>query len=91
MITTTQSYTVRLRERGQVTIPQEIREELAAQEGDMLTLVRINDLIFLTPRQPRVAALTERFTAEMEKANISLAELLQGLTEERMIPEQDNA
>ena len=91
MTTTTQSYTVRLRDRGQVTIPQEVRDELAAQEGDMLTLVRIDDLILLTPRQPRVAALTERFTAEMEKANISLAELLQGLAEERLSGEQDNA
>lgn len=49
----------------------------------MLTLVQIDDLILLTPRQARVPRLTERFTEEMEKANVSLADLLQGLAEER--------
>jgi AbrB family looped-hinge helix DNA binding protein len=83
MTITTQTYTVRLRERGQVTIPQEVRDRLAAREGEMLTLIQIDDLVLLTPRQMRLSALTERFTAEMEKGNVSLADLLQGLTEER--------
>jgi bifunctional DNA-binding transcriptional regulator/antitoxin component of YhaV-PrlF toxin-antitoxin module len=73
----TQTHTIRLRERGQVTIPRAVREELAAREGDVLTLVQ------LTPRQSRVPALTEQFTAEMEKGEVSLSELLQGLAEER--------
>jgi AbrB family looped-hinge helix DNA binding protein len=83
MTSTSQTYTVRLRERGQVTIPQPVRNKLLANEGDMLTLFQLDDLILLTPRQLRVPALTERFTAEMEKGNISLSDLLQGLAEER--------
>jgi AbrB family looped-hinge helix DNA binding protein len=83
MTTTFQTYTVRLRERGQVTIPQPVRDQLVANEGDMLTLVQIDDLVLLTPRQIRIPGLTERFTAEMEKGEVSLADLLQGLAEER--------
>jgi hypothetical protein len=49
----------------------------------MLTLIQIDDLVLLTPRQLRLSTLTEKFTAEMEKGNVSLADLLQGLTEER--------
>lgn len=83
MPTATQVYTVRLRDRGQVTIPLNVRGRLGAVEGDVLTLLQIDDLILLTPRQPRVPALTEQFTVEMEKANVSLADLLTGLMGER--------
>ncbi len=83
MTSTTQTYTVRLRERGQLTIPRPVREKLVANEGDILTLVQIDDIILFTPRSMRTPTLTEQFTAEMEKGHISLAELLQGLAEER--------
>jgi bifunctional DNA-binding transcriptional regulator/antitoxin component of YhaV-PrlF toxin-antitoxin module len=83
MTTTTHTYTVRLRERGQLTIPRAVRDKLVAKKGDVLTLVQIDDLVLLTPRQLRVPALTERFTAEMEKGDVSLSDLLQGLAEER--------
>ncbi len=78
-----QSYTVRLRERGQMTIPRDVREQLNAEEGDLLTLVQVGDLLVLTPRQPRIPALTEAFTAEMEAAGVSLADLLAALADER--------
>lgn len=83
MLTEIQTRTVRLRERGQVTIPYDLREKLMAAEGDTLTLLQIGDLILLTPHQPRVSRLSEQFTAEMDKAGLSLAELLAGLIEER--------
>jgi hypothetical protein len=47
--------------------PREVRDRLMAEEGDMLTLLQINDLMLLTRRQPRVPALTEHFTAESEQ------------------------
>jgi AbrB family looped-hinge helix DNA binding protein len=81
---TARTYAVRLRSRGQMTIPQAVREELAAAEGDLLTLLQIeDDLLLLTPRELRVPALQARFAEEMEKAGVSLAELLQGLAVER--------
>ena len=83
MPTVTQTYAVRLRGRGQLTIPRRVRDKLMAEEGDTLTLLQIDDLMLLTRRQPRVPALTEQFTAEMENAGVSLADLLKGLSEER--------
>ena len=83
-----QTYTVRLRERGQVTIPRLVREKLSAGEGDLLTLVQFDDLMLLTPRQPRVPALTEKFTAAMEEAQVTLADLLTALAEERELSRQ---
>ena len=67
-----------------MTIPQAVREELAAAEGDLLTLLQIeDDLLLLTSRELRVPALQARFAQEMEKAGVSLADLLEGLAEER--------
>lgn len=88
-MTTTKTYTVRLRDRGQVTIPQPVRDKLLANEGDILTLIQVDDLVLLTPRQTRVPALTEQFSAEMEKGDVSLSDLLQGLAEERAAIEQE--
>lgn len=78
-----QTYTVRLRERGQVTIPQAVRAELAVKEGDTLTMVQIDGLLLLRPKQPLVPQLSEQFSRQMDEAGLSLAELLEGLAQER--------
>ncbi len=78
-----QTYTVRLRERGQVTIPQAVRAELAVKEGDTLTMVQIDGLLLLRPKQPLVPQLSEQFSRQMDDAGLSLAELLEGLAQER--------
>lgn len=77
------TYTVRMRERGQVTIPRVVRERLATEAGDVLTLLQLDDVVILTPRTLQVEALSEAFVAEMEAADVSLADLLAGLAEER--------
>ncbi len=83
-----QTYTVRLRERGQVTIPQAVRAELAVKEGDTLTMVQIDGLLLLRPKQPLVPQLSAQFSRQMDDAGLSLAELLEGLAQERQISSQ---
>ncbi|MCL4261567.1 MAG: hypothetical protein KJ069_00055 [Anaerolineae bacterium] len=79
------TYTVRLRERGQLTLPQPVRESLAeaADALDMLTLVQIDDMLILTPKKLYVTELAKQISAEMERAGVTLADLLEGLAEER--------
>ena len=79
----TKTYTVRLRGKGQVTIPKPVRNQLSATEGDVLTLFQFDDLLVLTPQELRVPGLQARFQAEMDEAGVSLAELLEGLAAER--------
>jgi hypothetical protein len=43
------------------------------------------DVIVLTPRQPQVPRLADQIVALMEEEGVSLADLLQGLKEEREI------
>ena len=77
------TYPIRLRNRGQITIPQGIRDNLDMAEGDMLTLLQVGDLVLLTPKQPRVPQLADKIVAMMESEKVSLADLLLGLEEER--------
>jgi len=78
-----QSNPVRLRKRGQITIPQAVRDNLGVSEGDILTLLQMGDVIMLTPRQPQVPRLADKIAGLMEEESVSLADLLQGLKEER--------
>lgn len=79
------TYSVRLRERGQITLPQAVRKDLSVDVGDSFTLVQINDSLLLSPRQTLIPKLSEEFTAIMQEEGVSLAELLQGLEEERKL------
>jgi AbrB family looped-hinge helix DNA binding protein len=77
------SHPVRLRGRGQITIPSDVRERLNVTEGDTLALVQIGDVIVLAPKQSQVPRLADKIADMMETEHVSLAELLSGLQEER--------
>ncbi|MCB0256581.1 MAG: AbrB/MazE/SpoVT family DNA-binding domain-containing protein, partial [Anaerolineae bacterium] len=55
------AYTVRLRERGQITLPQSVRNNLAVDTGDTLNLVQIDDILLLSPRQTMIPKLSQEF------------------------------
>jgi hypothetical protein len=50
---------------------------------EALTLVQIDDLSVLTQRASLLPKLSEEFTAIMKEDDVSLADLLQGLEQER--------
>ncbi len=76
------TYTVRLRERA-VDAATAVHRDLAVDKGDILTLVQIDDLAVLTRRSTLLPKLSEEFTAIMKDDGVSLADLLQGLEQER--------
>ena len=78
-----ETYPARVRDRGQITVPQAVRKSLAVADGDFLVWVRLGDLILLTHKEPKTIQLTEKFSELMDEAGVSLADLLQGLAEER--------
>jgi AbrB family looped-hinge helix DNA binding protein len=77
------TYPIRLRGRGQITVPQAVRDKLDVTEGDMLMLLQVGDVILLTPRQPQVPWLADKIADMMESEGVSLTDLLSGLEEER--------
>ncbi len=78
-----QTYPVRLRERGQITIPQSLRERLDLYEGEPLWLVELNGMIFLARKELQVPRLADKLATMMDEAGLTLADLLEGLQSER--------
>jgi len=52
-------------------------------DGDLLTLVQIDDLAVLTRRSTVLPKLSKEFSAIMKEDGVSLADLLQDLEQER--------
>jgi len=77
------TYVVRVRERGQMTIPQEVRDDLDVKAGDVVRLVRTGGVWFVTPQELRTAQFGDRIVQLMEAEGVSLADLLAGLDDER--------
>jgi AbrB family looped-hinge helix DNA binding protein len=42
---------VRIQEKGQVTIPQEIRKKLGLKQGDLVAVIETPEGVFITPQQ----------------------------------------
>ncbi len=80
---TVNTFPIKMRERGQLTIPQAVREEWATQNGDMMTLVQFEGFAVLAPANLKAPALAKEFSRIMDEEQVSLANLLEGLAEER--------
>ncbi len=81
MITDTelQKFTAQLRPRGQITIPQKLRESLSIDEGDVLTLVQVGNNILLSPHSLRTFELADKISAMMNDEGLTLADMLKEL------------
>lgn len=75
--------TVRIRERGQVTIPSSFRKDLGLGENDTLNLVKIDEMLILTPRKPFGDAVARKVESAMKRKGLTLDDLLGNLKEQR--------
>ena len=74
---------VQVRDRGQFTIPAEIRREMGIQEGDVFTLIRLGETLIATRKRLVAPEVAEAIEALMREERITLEDLLEGLEEER--------
>ncbi|MFN2138418.1 MAG: AbrB/MazE/SpoVT family DNA-binding domain-containing protein [Candidatus Promineifilaceae bacterium] len=72
-------YSMRVRSRGQVTLPQRVRAALSIKEGDVLQVVQVGELLVLTPKELQSPDYAERFASLMADEGLSLADLLEDL------------
>lgn len=75
--------TVRIRERGQVTIPASFRKDLGIEENDTLNVIKIDEMLILTPRKPFGDAVAKKFQTAMKRKGLTLDNLLGNLREQR--------
>ncbi len=77
------SITVRMAQRGVVTIPQSLRESYRLRPGDTFTLLDLGGVFVLSPRRSEVDILAERVAAQWAEDGQTLETMLQALREER--------
>ena len=78
-----QQFPILLGQGGEITIAQLLQNNLNVNQGDMLVLIQIGNLIVLAPKQPQVPQLIDRIATIMEHENVGLTDLLAGLEAER--------
>lgn len=83
--------TVQVRRRGTITLPREVRRRYAVDEGDVFTLIDLEDgTLVLSPRASRVAQLADQAASRIADQGIDLDDLLRALDEERAAYYRDN-
>lgn len=69
----------RMREKGQVTIPADIRESLHLSKDSVLSVTKVGDGILLTPNPSVFEATSARFLKAAHEKGITLEGLLKDL------------
>ncbi len=74
---------VRVRSRGQLTIPQDMREALGLDESTGLNVFRIGKVLILSPKRLQRASLAKEVEREMRRQGLTLKDLISDLRVQR--------
>ncbi len=67
---------VRIQEKGQVTIPTEIRKKLGLKRGDLVAVMETPDGVFITPQQVLATKALDSIGDILKDQGLSLEELI---------------
>ncbi len=68
---------VRVQEKGQVTIPKEIREKLDLKKGDLVTFVETEGGVVIKPAEIVVSAALDEIGEALKEKGLSIEELIE--------------
>lgn len=68
---------VRVQEKGQVTLPAQVREKLGLKKGDLVAVEETDKGILITPQEVVAMAALDRIGAELKKKGLTLEELIE--------------
>jgi len=77
------SMTVRVAQRGLVTLPKTIRDGYDLQPGDTLTLLDLDGVFVLSPRGSAVDSHADRIVRVLTERGETLESMLRALRDER--------
>jgi bifunctional DNA-binding transcriptional regulator/antitoxin component of YhaV-PrlF toxin-antitoxin module len=80
---TTAPKLVRVRSRGQLTIPQDMREALSLDESTGLNIFRVGKVLILSPKRLQRASLAKEVEREMKRQRLTLKDLISDLRIQR--------
>jgi antitoxin PrlF len=67
---------VRMQEKGQVTIPTEIRKKLGLKRGDLVAVMETPEGVFITPQQVVATKALDRIGDVLKEQGLSVDELI---------------
>ncbi|MDQ4066055.1 MAG: AbrB/MazE/SpoVT family DNA-binding domain-containing protein, partial [Thermoproteota archaeon] len=67
---------VRMQEKGQVTIPTEIRKKLGLKRGDLVAVMETPDGVFITPQQVVASKALDNIGEILKNQGLSLDEMI---------------
>jgi AbrB family looped-hinge helix DNA binding protein len=76
-------YKSHIRERGQLTIPKEVREKGALYDGEAVTIIPIGDALLVTPKKLGLEEARREIRKIMKDSGVTLEDLHSGLQDER--------
>ena len=74
---------VQVRQRGNLTLPAELRERYNIEPGDTFRILDLDGIFVLTPMVPMVPELAREIEQARIEAGLDTADLLRALREER--------
>jgi len=74
---------VRVRSRGQLTIPQDMREALSLDENTGLSIFRVGKVLVMSPKRLQRASLAKEVEREMKRQGLTLKDLISDLRVQR--------
>lgn len=76
--------TIQMRAKGSITIPADVRQKYAFEDGDIFTLVDLGEgTLVLVPRVSIIPKLVAEIEAIREEAGITVEEMLADLQSQR--------
>lgn len=67
----------RIQEKGQVTLPAELRRRLGLKKGDLVTVTETVDGILITPQEVVASRALAEIGAALKEQGLSLEELIE--------------
>lgn len=74
---------VRVQEKGQVTLPAEIRRKLRIEKGDLVAVIETPEGVLIAPQEVVAARALDRVGEVLREQGLSLEELIESGREER--------
>ena len=74
---------VRVRSRGQLTIPQDMREALSLDVDTGLNIFRVGKVLIMSPKRLQRASLAKEVEREMKRQGLTLKDLISDLRIQR--------
>ncbi len=74
---------IQMAQRGQLTVPKQIREKYALKAGTQFTAIDLGGVFVFSPRLSRIDDLAERIADDLSEKGETLESMLLALREER--------